>query len=98
MYTNLGASYLQNDTIIAKENLEIAFKLFEETQNSISVHRALFYNLIYVYWKLHEKDKMLYILNNYTFKNLDIYYQSLITNCEIEHIGVIQNKNSFFTF
>lgn len=80
LHTNLGAAYiLQSKYVLAKEELEQAYTLYQKYKVSPMTHKPLIYNLLLIYNVLGDTSKRDKLFEEAYFDNLSSYYNQLIS-------------------
>ena len=102
LHTNLGAAYiLQSKYVLAKEELEQAYVLYQKFKVSPMTHKPLIYNLLLIYNILGDTSKRDKLFTEAYFGNLSSYYNQLISNSHIittDDYWPLQFNHVFFNY
>lgn len=102
LHTNLGAAYiLQSKYVLAKEELEQAYVLYQKFKVSPMTHKPLIYNLLLIYNILGDTPKRDKLFTEAYFGNLSSYYNQLISSSHIittDDYWPLQFNHVFFNY
>lgn len=100
IYNNIGAYYFINGQHKkARENLEIAINLFDQTSFHETSYKEVFFNLLTLYFYVEDEDKIEALMTEHSFPELDFLYDKLLNNENGERdFDVLRIENSYFSF